>query len=514
VNTAPPTLDPGAVMPAQILTHLDPDWIDRLSAAELAVLLHSFEVWLRPEQWIPTHRWITCGLDGGRGWGKSLACARYVNARVMAGLERHVALMAPTEARTQAVQVRSLIDYSEPGQAPVLFTRDKESGLRWPNGVEAVFFTPEAPGRSRSENISLTWLTELVDWKPSTREEAFANISTATRVGEARLLWDSTAKGRNEVRAKLAEWHEQDPVQHVVIPGTMFDNPLLSTQYLRKEWQSRTGVRREEECMGASFQQSAGASWKQEYFDRTRVAEAPEFEWFMVCVDPATSTHETSDETGILAGGHAKNGHAYATDDRSGTYGPTEWGDIAVELAHPRRKGAGRIGIERKKIGDNAAFVIKSRAENAGLRTIMISKDEPWPPWDPTCIYVREYNPQESKGTRAEGPAAETDAGRVHLVDPEPSEAPRFADLEKECTTYVPGETKRSPNRLDAFAYLVTELRELREDSPPDHARDVQVAAQMQTALDERLRRGAPATPGVVSGLGGAVRGGGRRLGF
>lgn len=502
------------LMPAQVMTHLQADWLETLTEAELAVTAWAcFDLWLRPAQRIPTHRWSTCGFTGGRGFGKSMAIARWVNARVMAGLESSVALAAPNDDRVDEVQIQALIGYAEPWQRPERY----RGGLRWPNGVQAIAYSSEAPERGRGDNMSLAWCTEIVAWRPGTREDFFKNLYTATRIGEARTVWDSTAKGRNEVRTLLEEMNESDPEQHVILPGETFDNPLLSTPYLRGQWRSYAGVRREEELFGRSFRESAGALWKQAYFDATRVAEIPAsgLEWFLVCVDPATSTDESADETGIVAGGRGRDGHAYVTEDVSGKWGPNDWGDRAIDLAHPRRAGAGRIGIERKKIGDNAAFVLKSRAENRGLRTRMIGKDEPWPAWDSGCVFIREYNPQESKGARAEGPAAETEAGRAHLVDPAFPESPRFADLEKECTTYVPGTTKRSPNRLDAFAYLVTELRELRLDSPPDHARDAAAAVRMQAELDARLagRRGTSPTLAGGGGLGGAV-GGGRRMGL
>lgn len=494
-----PHAAPGFLSPAQIFTHLNREWIAGLSPAERVVLSRAFDVWIRPEQQIPAHMWKTLGLTGGRGFGKSIAVARYVNGRVMAGLESHVALMAPTEARTEEVQVRALIDYAERGQAPERFTRNKTSGLRWPNGVEAVLFTPEAPGRSRSENISLTWCTEIVDWKPSSAKEAFQNLFTATRTGEARTIWDSTAKGRNELRTLLEEWNDGDPREHVIMPGTMFDNPLLSTPYLRGQWQSYVGVRRDEELLGMSFRESAGALWKQAYFDEHRRTEAPALAWTIVTVDPAIS-HEyaTADETGIMVGGRATDEHAYVTEDASGRHPFETWGDLAVDRAHPSKPGAGRIGIERKRIGDGAVGCIRSRAENRGLRVRVIGKDEPWPAWDPACIFIREYNTNDSKGTRAEGPAAETASGRVHLVDPGHPDAPRFADLERECTTYVPGVTTRSPNRLDAFAYLVTELRELRRDSPPNHAADAAAAVGLNAAVQAALS-GRPATAAHVA---------------
>lgn len=505
------------ISPAYALVALrGAEWVGDLSDAEIAIIPYCFDVWLRPEQQIPTHHWRTCGLTGGRGFGKSMTISRWINARVMAGLETLVAFLGPTEDRVDIVQRDSLIEYAEPWQRPVKIGK---MGLLWPNGVKAVGFSTEREGRSRSQNVSLSWCTEVVDWKPGTREEAFKNLYTATRVGEARMIWDSTAKGRNEVRTQLEEWNEMDPEQHVIIPGTMFDNPLLTTPYLRSQWTSYAGVRRDEELMGMSFREAGGALWKQAHLDATRVPTAPDLTWMCVAVDPATSTHDTSDETGILVGGCGADGHAYTTEDISGTYAPTEWGTLVVDRADPRKPGPkrGRVVIERKHLGDNAAFVVKSAAASCGLRVRVLERaEEEWPPFAPDCIYIREQNTNLSKGTRAEGPAAETENGRVHLVDPDYPTRPRFADLEKECTTYVPGVTKRSPNRLDAFAYLVIELRGLRLDSPPDHAREAAAAARMNEELQAALRRGGT-TPTLVganmANASGVVRGG-RRLGL
>lgn len=498
-----------------MLVHLDPSWFAGLSVAERLALSRAFDIWIRPEQRIPTHLWKTCGLVGGRGFGKSAVVATYINERVNAGLETHLALMAPTENRVNEVQIQSLIDYAPPGQAPERY----QGGLVWPNGVKALAFTPEAPGRSRSENISLSWCTEIVDWSPAKREEAFDNLFTATRVGDSRMIWDSTAKGRNDLRAKLESWNRLNPRQHVLMHGTTFDNPLLTTPYLQGQWLSYTGVRRAEELFGMSFDEAEGAAWSQELFDRTRVAAIPEsgLDWFYVAVDPATSTYNTADETGIVAGGRGrKNGHAYVLEDRTGKHTASEWKRIVVDLADPRKPGPygsrrGRAVIERKHLGEAAAELIKSEAESRGLRTRILQRGETWPAFDGGCIFIREQNTNLSKGTRAEGPAAETDAGRVHLVDPHYPEQPAFADLETECTTYVPGVTKRSPNRLDALVYFVLEARELRLDSPADHAAEARAAAIANTELQKQLRSPAPALGlGAASGL----VAGGRRFGL
>ena len=522
-NGAPlaPHPKPDTIAAAAWLTYVWPTWAEDMSDAEIAAMLSAF-AWDRADQIIPTHRWRTCGLTGGRGFGKSRSVARYINAHVMAGLSRHVALCAPNEDKAKELQVKALIDYAEPGQAPTPYRK----GLLWPNGVQAVVLTPEVKDSPRGENISLAWCTEIVAWRPSSREEFWSNLTKAVRIDEERILWDSTASGRNELRAMLEDWHADDPHTHVLMPGTMFDNPLLSTAYLRAEWRSTFGARRDEELLGASFREAEGAQWTQDMLDRTRVASAPELVWICVAVDPALSDYKRADETGIAVGGRGRDGHAYVLADLSGHHSAQAWGDLAVSHADPRLPGPaarGRIVIERKHVGDHAAMTIKACAESRGLRMRVLGKDEPWPAPDGHTIYVRERNSNLSKGTRAEGPAVETAEGRVHLVDPGYPDAPAFSQVEAECTTYVDGVSSRSPNRLDALVYLVVELRELRLDSPPDHSADARAAAEMHRQLGERLRRGATtdgASTAAVARLAGSVPGvsrfglGGRRMGL
>ena len=45
----------------------------------------------------------------------------------------------------------------------------------------------------------------------------------------------------------------------------------------------------------------------------------------VVAIDPAVSTGEDADETGIIVAGKDANGHGYVLADQSGRYPPTEW---------------------------------------------------------------------------------------------------------------------------------------------------------------------------------------------
>jgi phage terminase large subunit-like protein len=465
---------------AQALAHLAPDFVASLSEAERLVLPYIYAAWLRPEQQIPRGPWSYFGFICGRGFGKSLAIACEVNRRVECGESRSVSLMAPTDDRVAEVQFKFLIDNAGPWFRPETFGE----GLIWPNGVKAEAFTPEAPGRPRSGNYDLAWLCELVDWPASTRLEAFKNITTATRVGSnPQVLWDTTSKGQNDVVQHLKALNAHDPVKYPIQWGAMFDNPLLQRAYLETECRKYTGREYDEEVLGLSFDEAGGALWQQAWLNAHRVAAVPPLETRLVAIDPGGSARHDADETGIVTGGRDTRGHVYVDSDQSGRYKPEEWGDIAIRECADR--AAAGVVLERNNFNDLAAAVLRARATNRGLTVHALGPDvtrEPFPRHTPGRVYVREIHARTSKFSRGSAPAAETEAGRVHMVGV-------FPELERELTTYEQG-MSRSPNRLDAFSYLVTELRELTRDAPAADPRgDIAAAVAASSTLNAELAR-------------------------
>src|SRR6202035_2226040 len=51
-----------------------------------------------------------------------------------------------------------------------------------------------------------------------------------------------------------------------------------------------------------------------------------------VAIDPAVSSGEEADETGIIVAGKDADGHGYVLADQSGRYAPTEWARTAIGL--------------------------------------------------------------------------------------------------------------------------------------------------------------------------------------
>lgn len=471
------------VAPVQLLLEIDPGFFKELSDVERLVVPYIYDLWMRPEQRIPRGRWSYYGFHAGRGFGKTLGICVEINRRVEAGESRSIGFMAPTLDRVDEVQHHNLIEIAPPWFRPVRY----RGGLRWPNGVESIGFSPEAPGRPRSENLDLAWLTEIVDWQETTRLQAFNNITTACRVGEfPRVLWDTTSRGRNDVIEFLIALNEIDPETYPIVWGSMFDNPMLGQAYLEAECRKYSGRALDEEVHGKKYQSAAGASYRQEWINANRVPKAPPLAKKLVSIDPGLSLEADADPTGycVLGLGFDALGtpHAYTLRDRSARVPAEVWGDWVIE---DYKAGACGVLVETNHVGNTAHAVIKSRAELAKLEVRLLPREEkhkPFPERTEGVIYMREIFQRDDKGIRSQGPASETEKKRAHHVGVYP-------ELELEQTTYEPGLTRKSPNRYDAYNAGVSELLDLDRPTPTDARANMKVTLEVAAKLNAEVRR-------------------------
>jgi predicted phage terminase large subunit-like protein len=147
----------------------------------------------------------------------------------------------------------------------------------------------------------------------------------------------------------------------------------------------------------------------------------------VVAIDPAVTSGEESDETGIIVAGLAKDGDAYVLADRSLQASPHGWASMAVGLYHQHK--ADRVLGEVNNGGDMI---------EATLRAV-----------DPRIPY-RALHASRGKVARAEPVAALYEQGRVHHVG-------AFPELEDQMCTYTAGSTD-SPDRMDALVWALTDL--------------------------------------------------------
>ena len=178
---------------------------------------------------------------------------------------------------------------------------------------------------------------------------------------------------------------------------------------------------------GMILEDVPGALWTRDLLEETRVKDQPdEYVRIVVAIDPAVTSTEYANRTGIMVCGLGYNGEGYVLAYGTIRGTPAQWASQAIKLYH--QFSADRVIAEVNNGGDMIEHTIK---------TI-----------DPT-IPTTSLRASRGKYTRAEPIAAHFETNTAHIVGVMP-------ELEDELCNWTPGET--SPDRLDAMVWGLTEL--------------------------------------------------------
>jgi phage terminase large subunit-like protein len=92
----------------------------------------------------------------------------------------------------------------------------------------------------------------------------------------------------------------------------------------------------------------------------------------VVAIDPAASSGEEADETGMIVAGKDANGHGYVLADQSGRYAPIEWARAAISLYRQYR--ADRIVAEVNNGGDMVEATVRMVDPNVSYAKVHASR--------------------------------------------------------------------------------------------------------------------------------------------
>jgi len=397
----------------------------RYLKAELAKEDDRYFPGARPAQQPPEGDWSTWVILAGRGFGKTRTGAEWI-VELALRERRAYGIAAPTfeDARDICVE-------GESGVLAVLERRGYRDGTTWnrtlgelmlPNGSSLKLRSAEQVERFRGRNFAASWCDELAAWRYA---DAFTQLRLATRVGnqDGRMMVTTTPRPTKLIRGLL------DRPTTVTTVGSTFDNAAnLSPAALAELRSLYEGTRiGRQELYAELLVDTPGALWTQDLIDGHRVEAAPSMRRIVVAIDPAVTSGEDSDDTGIVAAGLGTDGHVYVLADRTLRASPDRWARAAVDL-YDELEGD-RIVAEVNNGGDLVELV---------LRTVDSS------------VPVRKVHASRGKRVRAEPVAALYEQGRVHHVG-------GLAELEDQLCTWTP-DSGDSPDRLDALVWAVTDL--------------------------------------------------------
>jgi phage terminase large subunit-like protein len=386
----------------------------------------------RPNQIAPAGLWNIWLILAGRGFGKTRTGAEWVKSLVEAGTAGRIALVGPTsgDVRDIMLEGESGIMTISPDWNRPLYEPSKRR-LTWQNGATATLFSAEEADRLRGPNHDAAWADELASWADP--QAVWDMLMFTMRLGKhPRTVVTTTPRPIGLIRS-LVKREGQDVV---VTRGSTYENsanlsePFLAAMRARYEG-TRLG---RQELFADVLSDTPGALWQLEWIDANRAKSIPwdGFQRVVVAIDPAVTSGENADETGIIVAAIDMVGHGYIIEDLSGKYAPSEWAAIAI--AAYKRHNADRIIAERNNGGEMIEATIRGIDPNISFKSVVASR---------------------GKTTRAEPISALYEQGKVHHVG-------TFTKLEDQLCAFTSDFNRStsgySPDRLDALVWALTEL--------------------------------------------------------
>lgn len=401
-----------------------------LESAERQRIADDWGLWALPYQRMPAGDWKTWAMVGGRGIGKSWTASKTIHevAKDVESLgDGIIAIVGRTHTDVRETNIKAkatgLLAAAPHGFCPTW--RPGPGELVWPNGARGRVFAAESPESIRGQNIAFAVGDEVAVWKNG--DYVWHELlELACRRGRAQMMMTTTPRPLKWLKKVVG-------AEDTVVTGaSTFDNPFLTEKYIKTITARFEGTSvADQELRGIFLDTTDGALLKKfEYISDSRIGirSVPELVRIVVSVDPAVTTSNRSDPTGMVVFGVDKDGHGYLLEDATDKYdiSNNEWAETAVSLF--RKYGADKVVAEVNRGGDMVEAGLRACARNIPYEGVRATR---------------------GKITRAAPVGSLYERGLIHHVG-------EFPELEQELTTWIPGNP--SPNRMDAVVWAATYL--------------------------------------------------------
>lgn len=405
----------------------------------------------RPNQLLPTDPadWVYWLILAGRGFGKTRTGAETMRLWNKQGAQYSNLIGATADdARDIMIEGESGILACCPKHDRPVYKRG-ERKLVWPNGAVSLVFTADEPERLRGKQHEKLWADELAAWRYA---EAWDQAMFGLRLGSnPQAIITTTPKPTKIIRELAADEGT------VLTTGSTYDNRSnLAPSFFKKIISKYEGTRLGRQELNAEIlDDNPNALWKRSIIDDLRLDAVPggvDLVRIVVGVDPAVTSNEDSDLTGIVVAAKGSDGHFYVLADYSLIETPLGWAR-KVSYAYEEHNADRCIG----EVNNGGDLVERNvRVENPN-------------------ISYKEVRASRGKSIRAEPVAALYEKGLVHHVG-------AFGHLEDQMCDFDPLVALKSPDRMDALVWAITELADISMTGLIDHySRAVKEAAEEES---------------------------------
>ncbi len=375
----------------------------------------------REKQQLPPGEWMIWAIIAGRGFGKTRTGAETVRIWSDQVPIIHIIGRTTTDMRDTMIEGPAGVLAIHPERNKPKYEPSKKR-LTWPNGCKAQLFSADEPDVLRGPQCYKLWADELASWK---YEEGWDMALLGLRLGvNPQAIVTTTPRPIPMIKTLVTD------EDNYITTGSTFENrENLSAVFFKKVVSKYEGTRLgRQELYAEILEELEGALWTQKMIEKAQVPKHPDLIRVVVAIDPAVTSEKDSDETGIIVAGIGEDDRCYILEDLSGQYSPSEWARRAIGAYHYHK--ADRVIGEANNGGDLIEQVIRTLQSDVSYSKVYASR---------------------GKVTRAEPVVALYEQHRVKHVGSLPA-------LETQMTTWAAKEGEKSPDRVDALVWAVSEL--------------------------------------------------------
>ena len=220
--------------------------------------------WSHAGQTAPSGDWSTWIVKGGRGFGKTLAGAKWIESILATREPVRIALVGATidDARRIMVEGKSGLIAVAGGWIEEWIPSFRR--MKFHTGAEAVLFSGASPEMLRGPEHHYAWCDELAKWEKP--QESWDMLQLGLRLGtNPRALITTTPRPGPVLEGIMA-----DP-DTVTTGGATRLNPHISPAYKKRVERLYAGTRLgRQELEGEMLPDAAGALWSMELIERCR----------------------------------------------------------------------------------------------------------------------------------------------------------------------------------------------------------------------------------------------------
>ena len=313
--------------------------------------------------------------------------------------------------------------------------------VRFPNESEIWFGGLDKGDKILGNEYATMYFNEISEISYDQVETAYSRNAQKCVGLRNKFYYDCNPPGKSHWSYKLFEEKinpaDNKPVLHPELYTHMRMNPEdnienLSSTYIQS-LEMLSDRKKSRFLYGEWMDDNENALWKREkMINPFRVKSAPPaLDRIVVGVDPAVTQKDTSDLTGIVVAGCKRirgEVHYFVLDDRSLIGSPSEWAKTVVNAYN--EYSADRVVAETNQGGDMVEQTLRNVDRNISYRGVRATR---------------------GKIVRAEPIAELYERGLVHHVGD-------FQLMEDEMCSYCGFESEKSPDRMDALVWALTDL--------------------------------------------------------